>query len=165
LAAVLFVSFSDWTWIRGVFAALSLILGAAAIDVLLPFFRRRGDAARLAESRRIALAWIAAHPRSPGGRTQLVVWNRAGCAACLFYEAVHRPALLEELEGAIALEEIDAAGLAIQTPLILILGTSAVLFLGLTGAEDDHERLRSAIARANDPALEGLQPPGGIYLA
>jgi hypothetical protein len=132
--------------------------GVAAAALSVPFFRRVAEARALFEARRLALEWLAHAGASD--KVRVVVWKRAGCASCLFYESVWKPALAQDYQEAIAIEERDAAGLHIATPLILVAGSVRVLFVALTGREDDYQRLQNAVeaARAPSPlgALDGM---------
>jgi hypothetical protein len=139
-----------------------VVAGAAAAWLAIPFFRRAASDGALAESRRVALEWLKQAGAIAPGQVRVAVWKRVGCSGCLFYEAVHRAALLQDFEGVVTLDERDAAKLRVPTPLVLVAGAAAILFLGLGGKEDDYERLQAAVELARDPALAALAALGRL---
>jgi hypothetical protein len=143
-------------------AVLAALVGAVATTVSVPFFRRAAETRAFFEARLVAREWL--EQAGASDKTRVVVWKRAGCASCLFYEAVWKRGLVQDFEDAISIEERDAAGLKIATPLILVAGYAAFLFVGLGGHDDDYERLRLAVERARDPSLSALAPLGGLHV-
>jgi hypothetical protein len=144
--------------------ALAFVAGAAALGLAVPFFRRVARAHALFESRRVALEWLTQAGEPPPGKVRVVVWKRSGCAACLFYEAVFKQALIEEFQEVVAIDERDASRLRVPTPLILVAGTVRFLFVGLPGRDDDYQALQRAVESARDPACAAVGRLGGVQL-
>jgi hypothetical protein len=135
-------------------AAVGALAGARAV----PFGRRLADERSLFASRQLALDWLRNATPPSSGQVRVVVWKRAGCAACIFYEAVFKPALVQDFEGLVSIEERDAERLPVATPLILVAGSVRFLFLSLGGRDDDYAALQHAVEAARAPSpLGGLE--------
>jgi Peptidase C39 family len=131
-----------------------LFLGAAAAAFLaVPRFRRAACARSLTLARELAKE--AQRQQLPPGGVRVTVWKRAGCTACLFYEAIFKPALLQDYEGVVAIDERDASRLAIATPLILVAGNSSTLIVSLPGSDGDYQILQEAVEKARAPSPTG----------
>jgi hypothetical protein len=141
-----------------VFGALAC---AAATFAALPLSRRL--AALLGDRAARDLALTVAAP--PAGRVRVVVWKRRGCTPCLYYEAILRPALREELGDELLLEEKEAEAPWLPTPLIVVSGALTILFKGLPpGDEDRYAALSQAVQLAREPRLASLGELRGLFL-
>jgi hypothetical protein len=124
--------------------------GAAAAWIAIPWFRRRACERSSVLARQLAEETL--KKAAPTGGARVTVWKRAGCPACLFYEAIFKPALLQDYEGAVTLDERDASRLAIVTPLILVAGNSSTLILSLPGGDGDYQIIQQAVENARAQA-------------
>jgi hypothetical protein len=137
--------------------------GLLAAALVVPWARKLFDLQRRDGAYRLAARVFAQAPAAPPGHAHLIVYKRAGCAFCAFYETVLRRALTEEFGDAVSIEERDAGRERVAVPLFLIRGGLDLLVYPLT-EEVVYPRLQGALRAALNPQLSALKEAGGMYV-
>ena len=145
-------------------AAVATSLAGFAAAWMLIAYARKWLTLQLHEGVcRIARQVAAEGPPAPAGQVRLVVYRRANCPVCIFFESVILPAIEEEFGDLVAIQPRDAGRERIPTPLIVVSG-SICLTMARLSTETGHAHLRRAIEAASNPVFAPLQDLGGTYL-
>jgi hypothetical protein len=137
--------------------------GLLTAALVVPRARKLFDLRRRDGAYRLAARVFAQAPAAPPGHARLIVYKRANCSFCAFYETVLRRALAEDFGDAVLIEERDAAREKVAVPLFLIRGSLDLLVYPLA-AEVLYPRLQGALRAALNPELSALKEAGGIYV-
>jgi hypothetical protein len=130
-------------------------IAAAGCGLALLATRHARRAFRLAvddNSHALARRVIAEAAPPSDGSVHLVVYKRPDCPLCAFYEASVRPALEQQFDGQLSIEEREASGGPTETPLIVIRGRTDFVLFGLA-PETGYATIARAIELATDGAI------------
>jgi hypothetical protein len=137
--------------------------GLLAAALVVPWARKLFALQRRDGAYRLAARVFAEAPAAPPGRGRLIVYKRANCSFCAFYETVLRRALAADFGDAVLIEERDAAREKVAVPLFLVRGSLDLLVYPLT-EEVVYPRLQGALQAALNPELSALKEAGGMYV-
>jgi hypothetical protein len=123
-------------------------VGAAVMAASLRIARARQ--ARAFESVARGLAGrVRVEPR-PESPVWVIAFKKKGCSSCAFYDAVVRPGLSGEFGESVAFDERDLGDAKTAAPVLVVLGASDSVFVGLPEGEP-YAQIQQAVLAALAP--------------
>jgi hypothetical protein len=104
---------------------------------------------------------VAAEPAPTDGKIAIVVYKRANCPVCAYYEASVRPTLEEALGERVIFDEREPGRAPLVTPLLVVRGAASFAFIGLS-TETGCDAVLRAAELAAQPEAAALAAVGAL---